>query len=472
MTNEELKKIRAQTKIVLGRMEHDDIGFVLRNIFKLVEYAATRCVVNDMAERAKEADSIAEDLHSKIPNAETIAAMDDPESLPFDVNTLTDPIAFFAAAGAGLATDTSTPTQDDMLAHIKAEPERKYGQDHYMNAITVDALRTALVDEQPSLPHEPFTMNVDLSAPHGERIAVHYNFEPLVDKVVITPKSDIPQNNEPDDFRLDAARMIMGVDPAEEGSDKTVIVMRSATGEGFRIFDCGETFKDVCEYLDGIETSGDEAEKTMAEEFVDDIEECIEKSEIFNEPDESGYREYKCHKIVHALPCTAWQHFGHTSRPVPDGIAGNAPGYQVVYDMGGEDEYKSWSPRKQFEAGYTATSTRGVGNYNDERRDALAAEYAKPQSLYQAVSSLLRDANGKGLSVSHFEMSPSDVHYMKMSKDFNENFYPTHGKLESVPTTLNGVSVTEHSAHTNGRLLLRAVNPDSYAIALFSFNAE
>ena len=74
---------------------------------------------------------------------------------------------------------------------------------------------------------------------------------------------------------------------------------------------------------------------------------------------------YKCHKIVHALKITGVEHgpptgmaiIGEGFLPIPVGEdwksrfkpVGGDLGYYVSYD----DGYKSWSPSKAFEEGYT-----------------------------------------------------------------------------------------------------------------------
>ena len=69
-------------------------------------------------------------------------------------------------------------------------------------------------------------------------------------------------------------------------------------------------------------------------------------------------KAYKSSKTVHAeqMSQTEWleirskfQKYSSSHLMGPDN-----PGYHVVYDMGTEDEYHSWSPQAQFENGYTA----------------------------------------------------------------------------------------------------------------------
>jgi len=61
---------------------------------------------------------------------------------------------------------------------------------------------------------------------------------------------------------------------------------------------------------------------------------------------------YQCIKQVHAEPMT----FAHflTLRSILNagGMDPLANGYHVIYNMGTEDEYHSWSPKAIFEGGY------------------------------------------------------------------------------------------------------------------------
>lgn len=62
-------------------------------------------------------------------------------------------------------------------------------------------------------------------------------------------------------------------------------------------------------------------------------------------------QEYQCHKKVHAKPMTR----GDYNR-ISSNESGGDPlddGYYVVYGLGTADEYRSWSPKKQFENGYS-----------------------------------------------------------------------------------------------------------------------
>lgn len=63
-------------------------------------------------------------------------------------------------------------------------------------------------------------------------------------------------------------------------------------------------------------------------------------------------QHYQCHKKVHAEPMTLGDFKTLAGKT---GMIGDpkAEGYHVVYDMGTEKEYHSWSPKEVFEAGYS-----------------------------------------------------------------------------------------------------------------------
>lgn len=64
---------------------------------------------------------------------------------------------------------------------------------------------------------------------------------------------------------------------------------------------------------------------------------------------------YKCHKIVHAEPMTAYQFYHQSDKAMPEHLKTNVAqaGYHVIYSMGTPDEYHSWQPKKAFDDGYT-----------------------------------------------------------------------------------------------------------------------
>lgn len=66
-------------------------------------------------------------------------------------------------------------------------------------------------------------------------------------------------------------------------------------------------------------------------------------------------KAFKCHKTVHAMPMSQ-----HVAALVIKGQVAddaNEQGYLVCYDMGTEREYVSWSPKEQFDNGYSVTDT-------------------------------------------------------------------------------------------------------------------
>lgn len=72
--------------------------------------------------------------------------------------------------------------------------------------------------------------------------------------------------------------------------------------------------------------------------------------------DISGYKfgHYVCDKEVDATPMTRLGYNHFRGWEVPENENPADKGMMVVYGMGTEDEYVSWSPLKQFEQGYTA----------------------------------------------------------------------------------------------------------------------
>ncbi|AHN84674.1 hypothetical protein PV_023 (endogenous virus) [Gutovirus Vc1] len=62
-------------------------------------------------------------------------------------------------------------------------------------------------------------------------------------------------------------------------------------------------------------------------------------------------KEFKCHKHVHAASMTAGEYWERKGVDAP--LPKETEGYLVIYSLGKEDEYVSWSPSKAFEEGYT-----------------------------------------------------------------------------------------------------------------------
>lgn len=63
-------------------------------------------------------------------------------------------------------------------------------------------------------------------------------------------------------------------------------------------------------------------------------------------------RKYRCHKEVHAEPMTRGEYNDYRGWTIPENENPNDNGYLVIYNMGTEDHYESWSPKHVFEDGY------------------------------------------------------------------------------------------------------------------------
>ncbi len=66
---------------------------------------------------------------------------------------------------------------------------------------------------------------------------------------------------------------------------------------------------------------------------------------------------FQCHKQVHAIPMTLGDYNDIRGWSIPDDEDPKAEGVFVIYDIGTDDEYVSWSPIKQFEKGYRDCTT-------------------------------------------------------------------------------------------------------------------
>lgn len=69
--------------------------------------------------------------------------------------------------------------------------------------------------------------------------------------------------------------------------------------------------------------------------------------------------KYKCHKVVHAIPMSRGSYNEYRGWTIPADEDPTDAGYLVVYAKGTDDHYESWSPKKQFEEGYTAANDPG-----------------------------------------------------------------------------------------------------------------
>jgi hypothetical protein len=63
--------------------------------------------------------------------------------------------------------------------------------------------------------------------------------------------------------------------------------------------------------------------------------------------------KFKCHKTVDALPMTRGVYNKVRQWQIPQDESPDDEGYLVVYNIGTDDEYVSWSPKKIFDEGYT-----------------------------------------------------------------------------------------------------------------------
>lgn len=68
--------------------------------------------------------------------------------------------------------------------------------------------------------------------------------------------------------------------------------------------------------------------------------------------------KYQCHKQVHAMPMTRGEYNTYRGWLIPENEDPSDEGYLVVYGKGTPDHYESWTPKKQFDDGYTVYSNR------------------------------------------------------------------------------------------------------------------
>lgn len=79
------------------------------------------------------------------------------------------------------------------------------------------------------------------------------------------------------------------------------------------------------------------------------IAECIKNKTMSS----ALMSRFKCHKEVHAMPMTRGTYNKVREWVIPEGENPEDDGYLVVYNLGKEDEYVSWSPKRVFDNGYT-----------------------------------------------------------------------------------------------------------------------
>lgn len=70
-------------------------------------------------------------------------------------------------------------------------------------------------------------------------------------------------------------------------------------------------------------------------------------------------KAYKCHKEVHAKPMSLGEYNALDPSKEPQPGDCSVEGYFVVYNKDTPDHYESWSPKKQFEEGYTELVVEG-----------------------------------------------------------------------------------------------------------------
>lgn len=69
-------------------------------------------------------------------------------------------------------------------------------------------------------------------------------------------------------------------------------------------------------------------------------------------------KPYRSHKTVHARPMTRGAYNDYRGWALTEGENPDDPGYLVVYSKDTPDHYESWSPKKQFDDGYTEITER------------------------------------------------------------------------------------------------------------------
>lgn len=66
----------------------------------------------------------------------------------------------------------------------------------------------------------------------------------------------------------------------------------------------------------------------------------------------SELKHYQCHRKVHATPMTLGEFSKQTGRNFGESVSAEAEGYMVVYNHKTDIEYRSWSPKAEFEANF------------------------------------------------------------------------------------------------------------------------
>lgn len=68
---------------------------------------------------------------------------------------------------------------------------------------------------------------------------------------------------------------------------------------------------------------------------------------------ELNLKHFQCHRKVHAVQMTLGEFAKQTGRSFDKSVSDTAEGYLVVYNHGSDTEYRSWSPKAEFEANFT-----------------------------------------------------------------------------------------------------------------------
>ena len=79
------------------------------------------------------------------------------------------------------------------------------------------------------------------------------------------------------------------------------------------------------------------------------ISECIANKSM----SQAKMQEFICHKHVHAIPMCRGSYNKVRGWEIPSNESPSDDGYLVVYNLGTDDEYVSWSPKHIFDDGYS-----------------------------------------------------------------------------------------------------------------------
>lgn len=130
-------------------------------------------------------------------------------------------------------------------------------------------------------------------------------------------------------------------------------------------------------------------------------------------------KKFRCHKEVHAKPMTRGEYNHYRGWEIPANENPHDDGYLVVYSRGTVDHYESWSPKKQFDEGYTELTQEGLkvvslGQTKTEETylDRLNKEYDELQDKATKLYKFL-DSDKKGsLSVKDVQLLVAQLRVM------------------------------------------------------------